>query len=315
MPSGISSVTSIPSSAMMGGLPAGLTSFSAFWSAAQCVGIEAEVEGLRSLAEAGGLRKHTVDRTALRVKYFFGYGYTYGGQIAGRGEERVLPPGLVDPIPEWVRLKLIQRLEEEGHVPCGWINSAVINDYRKGGMIVSHIDPPHLFDRPIFIASFFAECRLAFGAGFTFVDGRFSEERSAPPRFLACLSRGSLCRMDGFSANGITHGIRPADMTSRRVSVVLRRVLPDAPRYVLSQAQSFYKAAAMAPPRTRSASAASAVAVAALASPRRQSFYGPSAVAFVGAARGGKRAATVASARCGVGGGDADEEAARGAVP
>ncbi len=28
-----------------------------------------------------------------------------------------------------------------------WINSAVINDYKAGGCIVSHIDPPHLFER------------------------------------------------------------------------------------------------------------------------------------------------------------------------
>jgi len=30
-----------------------------------------------------------------------------------------------------------------------WITSAVINDYYPGGCIVSHIDPIHIFERPI----------------------------------------------------------------------------------------------------------------------------------------------------------------------
>lgn len=34
-------------------------------------------------------------------------------------------------------------------LPKDWITSAVINDYLPGGCIVSHIDPIHIFDRPI----------------------------------------------------------------------------------------------------------------------------------------------------------------------
>lgn len=34
----------------------------------------------------------------------------------------------------------------------------------------------------------------------------------------------------GFAANDVTHCIRPEDVTSRRAVIVLRRVLPSAPR-------------------------------------------------------------------------------------
>ena len=44
--------------------------------------------------------------TPLRSKYFFGWGYTYGAQIKGKGGEMLLPPDLVDPIPEWVTRKI-----------------------------------------------------------------------------------------------------------------------------------------------------------------------------------------------------------------
>jgi len=37
--------------------------------------------------------------------------------------------------------------------------------------------------------------------------------------------------MDGFSADGITHGIRPEDLDGRRVSIVLRHVFPHAPKF------------------------------------------------------------------------------------
>merc|ERR1712048_995022 len=112
-------------------------------------------------------------------------------------------------------------------------------------MIVSHIDPPHLFARPIFIASFFAAGHLAFGAGFTFEAGRFDQDRSSPPKFLVELPRGSLCRMEGFAADGITHGIRPVDIPGRRASIVLRHVLESAPKVSLDHPveaakQTFY---------------------------------------------------------------------------
>lgn len=200
-----------------------------FWSEEACAEIEAEVEGLGNLARANKFRPKTVDRTPLRSKYFFGYGYTYGSQISKKGEEQILPPELIDPVPDFIYDKLILPLEEKGVVPEGWINSAVVNDYRPGGMIVSHIDPPKLFARPIFITSFFAEGRLVFGSRFSFPNKGGAPE-TTPPKCICPMPRGSLTIMEGYSADGITHGIRPQDLDGRRVSIVLRHVFPNAPR-------------------------------------------------------------------------------------
>ena len=79
------------------------------------------------------------------------------------GNEKLFPKGEVDPIPDWVRELVIKPVEESGLVRAGWINSAVINDYLPGGCIVSHIDPPHLFSRPIVTVSFFSDSKLSFG--------------------------------------------------------------------------------------------------------------------------------------------------------
>jgi len=116
------------------GLPPGLHVRS-LWSDDECRSIERDIDGIKVLANAGQLKSATVDRTPFRSKYFFGYGYTYGAQVSGKGAEQLLPPEFVDPIPEWVHSKLISRLEEEEIVPRGWINSAVVNDYLPGGMI------------------------------------------------------------------------------------------------------------------------------------------------------------------------------------
>lgn len=147
----------------------------------------------------------------------------------------IIPPEYVDPIPEWVYQKLILKLEEKGVASRGWINCAVVNDYKPGGMIVSHIDPPHLFARPIFICSFFATGRLSFGASFGFLsagEGKGLKPEGKAPKFTVSMPRGSLVTMDGYSANGITHGIRPIDLDGRRVSIILRHVFTNAPRLV-----------------------------------------------------------------------------------
>ena len=69
----------------------------------------------------------------------------------------------MDPIPDWIKELVIKPVEESGIVRSGWINSAVINDYLPGGCIVSHIDPPQLFSRPIITVSFFSDSFLSFG--------------------------------------------------------------------------------------------------------------------------------------------------------
>jgi len=110
-------------------------------------------------------------------------------------------------------------------LPQGWIDSVVINDYRHGGSIVAHIDPPQLFARPILSLTLFGAGKLVFGAS-------FDPKRRQPPLYEQLLTRGSLLSMQGYAANNVTHGMRPEDLLSeRRVSIVLRHVLEEAPRY------------------------------------------------------------------------------------
>lgn len=211
------------------GLPRGLSLKAGFWTPEECTDIEQEFETTRALACAGKLKPNTVDGTPHRTKYFFGYGYTYGAQVKTKGGEQLLHSDLVDPIPSWVHEKLILKIEEQGYAPRNWIDSAVMNDYQPTGMIMSHVDPPHLFARPIFICSFLATCRLAFGSGYDFDLHRGAATHPKLPQYLVHMSRGSLTIMDGYAANNISHGIRSVDLDGRRVSILLRHVLPDAP--------------------------------------------------------------------------------------
>lgn len=143
----------------------------------ECSKIEARIDEVVSRAEKGLYNEHTVDRAPLRNKYFFGEGYTYGAQLQkrGPGQERLYPPGDVDEIPEWVHQLVIQKLVEHRVIPEGFVNSAVINDYQPGGCIVSHVDPIHIFERPIVSVSFFSDSALCFGCKFQFKPIRVSE--------------------------------------------------------------------------------------------------------------------------------------------
>lgn len=136
----------------------------------ECEKIEEKIDEIVQLANEGTYKSRTVDRAPLRVKYFFGEGYTYGKQLTerGPGQERLFPRGEVDEIPEWIFELVVSPLEKAGIVPKGFVNSAVINDYQPGGCIVSHIDPLHIFDRPIVSCSFFSESSLSFGCKFSF---------------------------------------------------------------------------------------------------------------------------------------------------
>ena len=127
--------------------------------------IEWNIDNIVMEARLGKYKRFTVDKAPLRTKYFFGEGYTYGGQLQerGAGNEKLYPRGEVDPIPDWMKELVIRPVEESGLVRSGWINSAVVNDYLPGGCIVSHIDPPHLFSRPIITVSFFSNSYLSFG--------------------------------------------------------------------------------------------------------------------------------------------------------
>lgn len=207
--------------------------FPQFYSPMECTNIEAWIDDTALLGENGMLPgTRTVDHTPSRSKYFFGYGYTYGRGM--RGREELLPHGSVAAIPDWIRSCVIAPLEMRGIVPFGWIDSVVLNDYRTGSSIVGHVDPPRLFARPIITVTFFCEAKLVFGAS-------FDPQRTVPPAYSQHLSRGSMLMLDGYSANAVTHGIRPEDMMGhRRVSMILRHVIckETAPPMPTSHAQS-----------------------------------------------------------------------------
>lgn len=140
------------------------------FSPEQCEEIESKIDDVVRVANKGVYKTHTVDRAPLRNKYFFGEGYTYGSQLErkGPGMERLYPKGEVDDIPSWIYELVVKPLCDAKIIPEGFVNSAVINDYLPGGCIVSHIDPPHIFDRPIVSVSFFSDSALCFGCRFTF---------------------------------------------------------------------------------------------------------------------------------------------------
>ncbi|XP_010841471.1 PREDICTED: RNA demethylase ALKBH5 [Bison bison bison] len=217
----------------------------------ECAKIEARIDEVVSRAEKGLYNEHTVDRAPLRNKYFFGEGYTYGAQLQkrGPGQERLYPPGDVDEIPEWVHQLVIQKLVEHRVIPEGFVNSAVINDYQPGGCIVSHVDPIHIFERPIVSVSFFSDSALCFGC-------KFQTHYFLLCRSLNLLSKGAegghktrtlflpphpwdlwfsihahmLFLFSGYAADEITHCIRPQDIKERRAVIILRKTRLDAPR-------------------------------------------------------------------------------------
>ncbi|CAB4054402.1 ALKBH5 [Lepeophtheirus salmonis] len=192
-----------------------------------CRRIENEIEKVVLKAERGDYKPCTVDRSPLRIKYFFGEGYVYGNQMErrGPGNERLYPKGEVDPIPSWIHDYIERPMVKAGIIREGFVNSAVINIYLPGGCIVSHIDPPQIFDRPIVTASFLSESALSFGCRFNFRPMRISH-----PILRVPIGRGT-----GFAADGITHCIRPEDVRHRRAVVILRHVPESAPRLTHSE--------------------------------------------------------------------------------
>lgn len=199
----------------------------------ECATVERKIDEVVKKANSGDYKTQTVDRTPLRCKYFFGEGYTYGSQLTqkGPGQERLYDKGMVDDVPKWIYRLVVDRLVDAKVVPKGFVNCAVINDYQPGGCIVSHIDPPHIFDRPIITVNFFSDSALCFGCKFA-----FKPMRTSKPVYSVPLLRGAVTTIDGYAADDVTHCIRPEDVTSRRAVVILRRVRSDAPR--LSDVQS-----------------------------------------------------------------------------
>ncbi|XP_019614035.1 PREDICTED: RNA demethylase ALKBH5-like [Branchiostoma belcheri] len=193
----------------------------------ECEKIEDKIEEIIRRADRGCYKEHTVDRAPLRVKYFFGEGYTYGSQLErkGPGMERLYSKGDVDDIPDWIFKMVVSRLVEAKIIPEGFVNSAVINCYLPGGCIVSHIDPPHIFARPIVSVSFFSDSALCFGCKFSFKPIRVSK-----PVLCLPVARGCCTVLSDYAADEITHCVRPQDIKHRRAVIILRRVRDDAPR-------------------------------------------------------------------------------------
>ncbi|XP_038068416.1 RNA demethylase ALKBH5-like [Patiria miniata] len=197
------------------------------FSDAESKEIEKKIDEVVKNGLQGKYRPHTVDRAPLRNKYFFGEGYTYGAQLSkrGPGQERLYPKGEVDEIPDWIHELVVKKLEDHELVPKGFINSAVINDYQPGGCIVSHVDPLHIFDRPIVSASFLSDAALSFGCKFSFKPIRVTKPKVSLP-----MARGCVTLISGYAADEVTHCIRPQDVKARRAVIIVRRVFEDAPR-------------------------------------------------------------------------------------
>jgi len=160
------------------------------FSEEECEAIEKKIDDVVKIANRGVYKEHTVDRAPLRNKYFFGEGYTYGSQLEkkGPGMERLYPKGQVDDIPGWIDELVVKPIVKAGLIPEGFFNSAVINDYMPGGCIVSHIDPPHIFDRPIVSVSFYSDSALSFGCKFSFKPIRTSKPVLVLPVDRGCVT-------------------------------------------------------------------------------------------------------------------------------
>lgn len=167
----------------------GINQFRNFFDDSMCRKIEKKIDQIAEKALCGLYKQKTYDQAPLRNKYFFGEGYTYGKQMEhkGPGQERLHLKGDVDEIPKWIQKHVIQKIYDKKIVPEGFINSVVVNEYFPGGCIVSHIDPIHIFDRPIISISFNSNSFLSFGCRFSFNPIRTTEPILALP-----LHRGAL---------------------------------------------------------------------------------------------------------------------------
>ena len=155
-----------------------------------CREIEQKIDEVVATAEKGEYKKNTVDTAPLRSKYFFGEGYTYGSHMdkKGPGMEKLYPKGGVDEIPQWIMDLVVKPIVKAKLIPEDFVNSAVINDYQPGGCIVSHIDPVHIFDRPIVTVSFMSDSALSFGCKFQFKPIRVSKPVLCLPLDRGCVT-------------------------------------------------------------------------------------------------------------------------------
>lgn len=170
--------------------------------------IEEKINEVVQQADDGFFKNHSVDRAPLRVKYFFGEGYTYGKQMSerGPGQEKLFPKGEIDVIPKWIEKLVIKPLVKEGIIERGFVDSVVINDYQPGGCIVSHVDPLHIFERPIISVSFFSNSALSFGCKFSFNPIRTSKPIVSIPLDIGCVTLLRFGKFISFNLNLMYNG-------------------------------------------------------------------------------------------------------------
>lgn len=100
----------------------------------------------------GWRSEHTVDRAPLRSKYFFGEGYVRRCSCRSAGPARGAStrPATWTRSPNGCTQLVIQKLVSTRH-PRGLRQQRRHQRHQPGGCIVSHVDPIHIFERPIIV--------------------------------------------------------------------------------------------------------------------------------------------------------------------
>ncbi|KAG8346551.1 putative 2OG Fe(II) oxygenase superfamily [Trypanosoma vivax] len=113
------------------------------------------------------------------------------------------------PLPQHSFLPLVERMEQDGLVPCGWLNNQTANFYETNDFIRAHIDNLFIYD------DIFAIVSLGANALLRFVHVQNGEELDV------VIPDGSVYIMSGPSRYVYFHMVLPVE--AQRVSIVFRR--------------------------------------------------------------------------------------------
>jgi len=195
----------------------GLTRYDAVFSEEELQQVESRILDEVYKGRQGIMKGESYVNSKSREMLLFGYHYQYYNtmdRVKGvwNGVE-------VERLPLWATF-LIQRL----------IQAHVIDEHQKpDAVIVNHYPimgsiPPHIdnndFCRPIISLRLRADSKLAFGGQF----GAKIGEVSPGIKFKVPFPRGSIIKMEGYSANSITHSIEPTDVLTPTTSITFRKV-------------------------------------------------------------------------------------------
>uniref|UniRef100_A0A915JG07 Uncharacterized protein n=1 Tax=Romanomermis culicivorax TaxID=13658 RepID=A0A915JG07_ROMCU len=243
MISALSSCRSVPSDKNLRKITDGIDQMKLF-SRDECSEIEQCIDDVVLLGEEGFYRTKTVDRAPLRVKYFFGEGYTYGSQMdkKGPGAEKLYAKGVVDPIPEWIFRLIVKPMVKARILPSeDWIvSSSSLYACRKSTFILNSSSRvlKRMLARVAFAVCSRKEAMKLLHSdwllsGYSPRAGLLERSINTPLELTCFQSIRILCFEMGYAADGITHCVRPEDVTSRRAVIILRRTRRDAPRLPL----------------------------------------------------------------------------------